>query len=140
MRISIPLTPWNSPNIHRNWKGMSQKTGLRSEMLSGIAEIGGYPTAIAIGDVGFIGGTCGSVIGEKVTRCIERSLEKQVAVSHCFREWWYADAGRHARLDADGKNRRRLCGIRESRGFFISLLLPIQLLAVRLRVIHRLEM
>ena len=54
------------------------KTGLRSEMLSGIANIGGYPTAIAIGDVGFIGGTCGSVIGEKVTRCIERALEKKL--------------------------------------------------------------
>ncbi len=54
------------------------KTGLRSEMLSGIAKIGGYPTAIAIGDVGFIGGTCGSVIGEKVTRCIERSLENKL--------------------------------------------------------------
>ena len=54
------------------------KTGLRSEMLSGIANIGGHPTAIAIGDVGFIGGTCGSVIGEKVTRCIERALEKKL--------------------------------------------------------------
>lgn len=47
------------------------KTGLKSEMLSGTAEIGGYSVAIAIGDVGFIGGTCGAVIGEKVTRCIE---------------------------------------------------------------------
>lgn len=54
------------------------KTGLKSEMLSGIANIGGYPTAIAIGDVGFIGGTCGSVIGEKVTRCIERALENRL--------------------------------------------------------------
>lgn len=52
-----------------------EKTGLRSEMLSGIANIGGYPTAVAVGDVGFIGGTCGSVIGEKVTRCIERARE-----------------------------------------------------------------
>ena len=54
------------------------KTGLRSEMLSGIAEIGGSRAAIAIGDVGFIGGTCGSVIGEKVTRCIERALENKL--------------------------------------------------------------
>ena len=54
------------------------KTGLRSEMLSGVANIGGYPTAVAIGDVGFIGGTCGSVIGEKVTRCIERALENRL--------------------------------------------------------------
>ena len=54
------------------------KTGLRSEMLSGTATIGGYPVAIAIGDVGFIGGTCGAVIGEKVTRCIEHAGQNQL--------------------------------------------------------------
>ena len=54
------------------------KTGLRSEMLSGTAKIGGFPVAIAIGDVGFIGGTCGAVIGEKVTRCIEHAGENRL--------------------------------------------------------------
>ena len=54
------------------------KTGLRSEMLSGTAKIGGYSVAIAIGDVGFIGGTCGAVIGEKVTRCIEHAGVNQL--------------------------------------------------------------
>ena len=54
------------------------KTGLRSEMLTGTAELEGYPFAIAIGDVGFIGGTCGAVIGEKVTRCIEYAGENQL--------------------------------------------------------------
>ena len=54
------------------------KTGLRSEMLSGIAKIDGVSVAIAIGDVGFIGGTCGAVIGEKVTRCIEMAGENKL--------------------------------------------------------------
>lgn len=54
------------------------KTGLRSEMLSGTAKIGGISVAIAIGDVGFIGGTCGAVIGEKVTRCIEYAGENKL--------------------------------------------------------------
>ena len=54
------------------------KTGLLSEMLSGTANIGGYSVAIAIGDVGFIGGTCGAVIGEKVTRCIEHATQNQL--------------------------------------------------------------
>ena len=85
------------------------KTGLKSEMLSGIAEIGGYPTAIAIGDVGFIGGTCGSVIGEKVTRCIERALENKlplviVSVSGGMR----MQEGTLG-FDADGENRCCLC-------------------------------
>ncbi len=54
------------------------KTGLRSEMLSGTAKIAGKNVAIAIGDVGFIGGTCGAVIGEKVTRCIEYARKNQL--------------------------------------------------------------
>ena len=54
------------------------KTGLRSEMLSGTANIGGFSVVIAIGDVGFIGGTCGAVIGEKVTRCIEHACKNQL--------------------------------------------------------------
>ncbi len=54
------------------------KTGMRSEMLTGRAKIGKNDVAIAIGDVGFIGGTCGAVIGEKVTRCIEHAGENQL--------------------------------------------------------------
>ena len=54
------------------------KTGLRSEMLTGTAKIGKNDVAIAIGDGGFIGGTCGAVIGEKVTRCIEHASENQL--------------------------------------------------------------
>ena len=54
------------------------KTGLRSEMLSGTAKIADKNVAIAIGDVGFIGGTCGAVIGEKVTRCIEYAGKTQL--------------------------------------------------------------
>ncbi len=54
------------------------KTGMRSEMLTGTAKIEKNDVAIAIGDVGFIGGTCGAVIGEKVTRCIEHAGENQL--------------------------------------------------------------
>ena len=66
------------PDYPEKLKRDINKTGLRSEMLSGTATVGGYPVAIAIGDVGFIGGTCGAVIGEKVTRCIEHAGQNQL--------------------------------------------------------------
>ena len=72
------LDPLEFPNYVEKLERDVAKTGLKSEMLAGIAKIGGYPVAIAIGDVGFIGGTCGSVMGEKVTRCIERAIEKRL--------------------------------------------------------------
>ena len=72
------LDPLGFPNYVEKLERDAAKTGLKSEMLAGIAEVGGYPVAIAIGDVGFIGGTCGSVMGEKVTRCIERATEQKL--------------------------------------------------------------
>ena len=70
------LNPLDFPDYEAKLKQDFAKTGLKSEMLAGIAKIGGYPTAIAIGDVGVRGGTVGSVIGEKLTRCIERATER----------------------------------------------------------------
>ena len=72
------LDPLEFPDYVEKLERDAAKTGLKSEMLAGIAKVGGYPAAIAIGDVGFIGGTCGSVMGEKVTRCIERATDQKL--------------------------------------------------------------
>jgi acetyl-CoA carboxylase carboxyl transferase subunit beta len=72
------LNPLAFPDYESKLAGDFARTGLKSEMLAGIAQVGGYPTAIAIADVGIRGGTVGSVIGEKLTRCIERATEKRL--------------------------------------------------------------
>lgn len=72
------LDPLEFPDYVEKLERDAAKTGLKSELLAGIAKVGGHPVAIAIGDVGFIGGTCGSVMGEKVTRCIERATENEL--------------------------------------------------------------
>ena len=54
------------------------RTGLKSEMLTGEALIGGYRTAIGVGDAGIRRGSMATVIGEKITRLIERAFEKQL--------------------------------------------------------------
>ena len=72
------LDPLEFPDYVEKLERDAAKTGLKSELLAGIGKVGGHPVAIAIGDVGFIGGTCGSVMGEKVTRCIERATEQEL--------------------------------------------------------------
>ena len=53
-------------------------------MLAGTATIDGLPVAIAVADFAFIGGSMGSVAGEKVTRTLERAMELKVpAVIFC---------------------------------------------------------
>lgn len=57
-----------------------KKTGLNEAIITGEAKIGGFKTGLGIMDFGFIGGSLGSVVGEKVTRLIERSIENKVPV------------------------------------------------------------
>lgn len=53
-----------------------KKTGLDDAALSGIARIGGHRIALAAIDFRFIGGSMGSVVGERVARTMEAAYEE----------------------------------------------------------------
>jgi acetyl-CoA carboxylase carboxyl transferase subunit beta len=72
------LNPLEFPGYEEQLARDYAKTGLKSEILTGTATIGGFPVAIAISDFGVRGGAMGSVIGEKVTRCIEYATENRL--------------------------------------------------------------
>jgi len=55
-----------------------QQTGLRDAFISCVGRIGGHPVVLGVIEYGFMGGSMGSVVGEKVTRCAERALQEQV--------------------------------------------------------------
>lgn len=55
-----------------------KKTGLEDAVLGGVARIGGRPVALAAMDFRFIGGSMGSVVGERVARTIERASEEDL--------------------------------------------------------------
>jgi len=57
-----------------------RKSGLNEAITTGEAKIGGLKTGLGIMDFSFIGGSLGSVVGEKVTRLIERSIENKMPV------------------------------------------------------------
>lgn len=57
-----------------------KKTGLTDAVISGTGKISGHDVSIAVMDFRFLGASMGSVVGEKITRCIERGLENKTAV------------------------------------------------------------
>jgi acetyl-CoA carboxylase carboxyl transferase subunit beta len=61
-------------------KAAREKTGLTEAVVCGVGRIGGIPVAIAAFDFGFLGGSMGSVVGEKLTRTIELATDKALPV------------------------------------------------------------
>ncbi len=59
-------------------KEAQKKTGLSDAVITGEATIEGHPVAVAIMDFSFIGGSMGSVVGEKISRTIDRACEKKI--------------------------------------------------------------
>jgi acetyl-CoA carboxylase carboxyl transferase subunit beta len=57
-----------------------EKTGLNDAVITGIGTIEGHKTAFAVMDFDFMGGSMGSVVGEKVTRIIEKAIELRLPV------------------------------------------------------------
>ncbi|QBD82574.1 acetyl-CoA carboxylase carboxyltransferase subunit beta [Ktedonosporobacter rubrisoli] len=57
-----------------------QNTGLNEGVVIGHATIDSKPLSLAIMDFRFIGGSMGSVVGEKITRAIEIGLERHIPV------------------------------------------------------------
>ena len=56
------------------------KSGTNDAVLCGTAQIGGAPVELAVMDFEFIGGSMGSVVGEKITRAAERALAARSAL------------------------------------------------------------
>lgn len=61
-------------------KTYQKKTGLKDAVLTGTGKIDEQPLSIAVMDFNFIAATMGSVVGEKLTRCVERATEQRIPV------------------------------------------------------------
>lgn len=56
-----------------------KKSDLKEAVITGEAVIDGNPYVIAVMDFSFMGGSMGSVVGEKIAKAAETALEKKVA-------------------------------------------------------------
>lgn len=61
-------------------KQAQKKSGLTEAVRTGHAKIGGHPAMLSVMDFGFIGGSMGSVVGEKTTRLFEQACEERLPV------------------------------------------------------------
>ena len=59
---------------------MQDKTGLPDGVQTGIGQLEGLPVALGVMDFRFMGGSMGSVVGEKFTRLIERATRERLPV------------------------------------------------------------
>lgn len=57
-----------------------ESTGMRDAVVCGIGKLEGFSLAVAVMDFRFMGGSMGSVVGEKLTRLIETATAKRLPV------------------------------------------------------------
>jgi acetyl-CoA carboxylase carboxyl transferase subunit beta len=61
-------------------KKYEKTTGLKEGVVCGLGKIEGHGVSVAVMEFSFLGGSMGSVIGEKITRAIERATDHRVPV------------------------------------------------------------
>ncbi|CAN5653745.1 acetyl-CoA carboxylase, carboxyltransferase subunit beta [soil metagenome] len=69
--------PLGFEDYEERLEGARRKSELEEAVLSGLGSVGGHRVALAVMEFGFIGGSMGSVVGEKVARTIEAALSEE---------------------------------------------------------------
>ena len=61
-------------------KAAQRETGQKDAAIAGVATVGGKPVSVTVMDFFFMGGSMGSVVGEKVARSIETAIAERRAL------------------------------------------------------------
>ena len=69
------LDPLTFPEYQEKLENSRQRSDASDSIISGIATLDGRKVAVAVSDFSFMGGSMGSVAGEKITRTLERGVE-----------------------------------------------------------------
>ncbi|MBN1448313.1 MAG: acetyl-CoA carboxylase carboxyltransferase subunit beta [Bacteroidetes bacterium] len=77
MQATDPLGFSDTKSYKDRTEATIRKTGLSDAMRSGTGKIHDIPVSIAVMDFGFIGGSMGSVVGEKIARAIDRAIKNR---------------------------------------------------------------
>lgn len=74
------LNPLSYPDYEGKVKKLIDETGLKEAVVTGEGKIKGIDCVIAVMDSHFLMGSMGSVVGEKITRAVERATQKRLPV------------------------------------------------------------
>lgn len=80
MEASDPLNFRDSKRYKDRVKDAQKSSGLKDAFISGEASVKGINVMLGVFDFSFMGGSMGSVVGEKATRTIEKGIEKGTPV------------------------------------------------------------
>ena len=72
--------PLNYPDYESKIEKMQEKTGINEAVVTGKCKIGGNDSVLCVMDSGFIMGSMGSVVGEKITRAFEYATENNLPI------------------------------------------------------------
>ncbi len=73
----VSVDPLQFPDYASKYSKAMESTGMQDAVITGEGRIGGHPVVVAAMSFDFMGGSLGSVVGEKVTRAIEYAMEHQ---------------------------------------------------------------
>lgn len=78
------LDPLVFPEYEDKRRGAEAKTGNYDSIICGAARLEEQPVSVAVADFSFMGGSMGSVAGEKITRTLERAADHRMpAIIFC---------------------------------------------------------
>lgn len=80
MRSGDPLEFTDTKKYTDRVTATIKKSGLNDAVKTGVGKINGKKAAFACMDFGFIGGSMGSVVGEKIARIIDAAYEEKIAL------------------------------------------------------------
>jgi acetyl-CoA carboxylase carboxyl transferase subunit beta len=80
VRPADPLGFRDSRRYRERLKAAQDKSGTSEAVVCGLARLGGLPTVLCVFEFGFMGGSMGSVVGERLTRSIELGVAKSLPV------------------------------------------------------------
>ena len=72
--------PLEFPGYEKKVEKMRQNTGLSEAVVTGKGTIGGAETAIGVMSSNFLMGSMGMIVGEKITRMVERATKEKLPV------------------------------------------------------------
>ncbi len=75
-----PLKFSDKKSYKKRLEEAKAKTGKTSSVMSGSCTVGGRPVELVVFDFSFMGGSLGSVEGEKIVRAVDRAIENECGV------------------------------------------------------------
>ncbi len=80
-RALVPLDPIGFRDLKKYSERLheaQQRTGMKDAFITGRCEINKLPAMIGVFDFDFLGGSLGSVVGEKIARMIEKAMDEKI--------------------------------------------------------------